>query len=126
MLICLSVAATLAMPVLAQPGDPMRPPPYALQKYRLEKLKKNPPPAQPHKASEASSPWVLNSILYSKERQHAVINNVLVRKGDRIGGARLVRLTPDSVRLVARGKTIDLDLRSRYKSIRKSATGGAR
>jgi len=113
----------LLVPAAAQTNDPMRPPPFALQKYKLEKLKKNPPPAPLPTNPNEEQPWVLNSILYSKQRQHAVINNVLVRKGERIRGARLVRLTPESVRLVHKGKIIDLDLRSRYKSIRKSAGG---
>ncbi len=119
------VLAVLGLPVTAaaQANDPMRPPPFALQKYKLEKLKKNPPPAPRPTNPNEEQPWVLNSILYSKQRQHAVINNVLVRKGERIRGARLVRLTPESVRLVHKGKVIDLDLRSRYKSIRKSAGG---
>ena len=121
--VTLVLLVSVSLVALAEVRDPMRPPPFALQKYKLEKLKKNPPPAPAPKSQQEEQPWVLNSILYSNERQHAVINNVLVRKGDTIRGARLVRLTPDSVRLVRKGRVIDLDLRSRYKSIRKSIGG---
>jgi hypothetical protein len=121
--VLLVAAMGLLTQAVAQANDPMRPPAFALHKYKLEKLKKNPPPVPLPTSQKEEQPWVLNSILYSKQRQHAVINNVLVRKGERIRGARLVRLTPESVRLVHKGKVIDLDLRSRYKSIRKSAGG---
>jgi hypothetical protein len=119
LLICLVMF--LASPsVLAEFKDPMRPPEYALNKLRAERLKEmniN----KPIQAVVKKDPtWVLSSILYSKDRKHAIINNKLVRKGDLINGARVVRLQPDSVQLVAKGKTIELNLRSRYKSIKKS------
>ena len=106
--------------VLADFYDPMQPPEFALNKLRAEKYNKAnvKKPSQPGVKKEDA--WVLSSILYSRDRKHAIINNKLVRKGDLIKGARVVQLQPDSVRLLAKGKTIELSLRSRYKSIKKS------
>ena len=110
----------MAQTVEADFFDPMQPPAYALNKLRLEKIKKTGPTKAVHKNVNKEAPWVLSSILYSKQRKHAIINNKLVKKGDVIEGAKLVRLRPDSVRLLAKGKTIDLTLGSRFKSIKKS------
>ncbi len=99
--------------------DPMQPPPYALDKFRLEKLKKNRPVTGSKKTPEKKTAWVLSSILYSTQRKHAIINNKLVKKGDIINGARLVRLRPDSVRLNLKGKSIDLKLPGRMMSMKK-------
>ncbi len=101
--------------------DPMRPPAFALEKFRLEKIKNRPPSNKPRATTVNKKPaWVLNSILYSNERKHAIINNKLVKKGDVIAGAKLIRVEPQSVRLIAKGKIINLSLKTRYKSIRKS------
>ena len=35
-------------------------------------------------------------------------------------GAKLIQVQPHGVRLLSKGKIIDLDLKSRYKSIKKS------
>ncbi|MBT3206169.1 MAG: hypothetical protein HOM14_05455 [Gammaproteobacteria bacterium] len=106
--------------------DPMRPPAYALKKFRLQKLKNSPSAVKrqikPKKAVEQLA-FELNSILYSSNRQHAIINNQLVKKGDIINGAKLVGLKPDGVRLLSKGKFIDLkifDSQPIFKSIKKS------
>lgn len=106
--------------VLADFYDPMHPPEYALNKLRAEKYKKANIKKTSPSGVKKEQPWVLSSILYSRDRKHAIINNKLVRKGDLIKGARVIQLQPDSVRLLAKGKTIELSLRSRYKSIKKS------
>jgi len=100
--------------------DPMRPPAYALSKYRAEQYKDKKPDIKSKTGQKQKPAWVLSSILYSKQRQHAIINNQLVRQGDVIKGAKLIRLKPDSVRLRAQGKTIDLSLRQKIKSLKKS------
>jgi hypothetical protein len=113
----------LAIPRIeaADMRDPMKPPPLALYKYRLEKQKNNPPQqVKPAAEEQSSTSWQLNSILYSGQRQHAIINNQLVRKGGSVDGARLVRIEPDSVRLVAGGKPIKLVLPAREKMVKKS------
>ena len=101
-------------------SDPMRPPPLALQKYRLEKLK-NQPPAKMITGVNAKKPsWELNSILLSEQRQHAIINNTLVRKGGMVNGAKLVKIEPGSVRLIRRGKVIKLSLPAKTQTVKKS------
>jgi hypothetical protein len=109
-------------PVIAADfNDPMRPPPYALNKFRLEKLQLNKPQNQSKKIKQQKqSPWVLSSILFSRQRQHAIINNQLVKKGETIKGAKLIRLKPGSVRLLVNGKVIDLSLRKQLKTVKKS------
>ena len=117
------LTAMLIMPSAgaAEIRDPMKPPPLALYKFRLEK-QKNDPRAQvkPAAGEKSSVSWQLNSILYSGPRKHAIINNQLVRKGGSVDGARLNRIEPDSVRLVVGDKTIKLTLPSRRKVVKKS------
>lgn len=100
--------------------DPMQPPAFALNKFRLEKLKNLPATGQPAVKQQKQDPWILNSILYSSNRQHAIINNKLVRKGEVIAGAKLISLESDSVRLISRGKVVVLKLPGASQSIKKS------
>lgn len=109
--------------VVAEFYDPMRPPPFAMKKlYPGEKkqqkvaVQKTKPAAR---VTETQKQWVLNSILFSSQRQHAIINNKLVRLGDMIEGARVIRLRPDSVRLIAKGKTINLKKPGHHQSVKK-------
>lgn len=124
MLSCRSVIVLTALfysqYIMAEFHDPMQPPAYAINKLRLEKITKTEVTKPVLGAEVKKEPWVLNSILYSSQRKHAIINNKLVKKGDLIKGAKLVRLRPDSVRLLARGKAIDLTLEGRSKTIKKS------
>ena len=113
------VCLVCSLPVLAEFHDPMRPPPLALQKFRMEKIKKV-PVSRTQARPDKNRSLELNSILYSSQRKHAIINNKLVKKGDIISGAKLIRVQPQSVRLISKGKIIDLSLKTRYKSIRKS------
>ena len=55
---------------------------------------------------------VLNSVLYSSQRQLAVINNKVVKKGDRIDGAKVFSVQPGLVKLAYRGKVITLKVRA--------------
>ena len=97
-------------PAYAEFSDPMQPPAYALNKYRLEKIKKMATPGAKSAKAPQKSKWVLSSILFSAQRQHAIINNKLVRKGEIVDGARLIRLTPDSARLRVKARVIDLTI----------------
>ena len=111
----------IAFPAVAvEISDPMRPPPFALQKFRLEKLKDQPPVNRPKADKSQAKVWELNSILYSQNRQHAIINNQVVKKGGTIDGAKLVRIRRDGVRLIARGKVINLSLPAKQSVIKKS------
>ncbi len=109
--------------VQAEFYDPMRPPAYALEKFRLQKIKNTGSVVKQSVKPSIEQVWVLSSILYSSDRQHAIINNKLVKKGEMIMGAKLVGLAPGSVRLLSKGKFIDLkiyDTDKNFKSIKKS------
>jgi MSHA biogenesis protein MshK len=68
-----------------------------------------PPLTDPVAKSQQPS-WVLNSILFSEERLVAVINQRPVRVGDRINGARVLAIYPESVRLSRADKTFSIKL----------------
>ena len=61
------------------------------------------------------------SILISKDRRVAIINDKMLGIGDKIDNATLVRLTRDSARLVRKGKVINLRLNNELIAIRKKA-----
>ena len=115
------ISLLLSQMTLAEFHDPMRPPPYAMKKFWLEKNGNQKTSIPVAKKQQQAQPWVLSSILYSGQRKHAIINDKLVRQGDLIKGARLVRLRPDSVQLNAKGKIINLSLRDKLKTIKKSS-----
>ena len=109
----------------AEFSDPMQPPAYALQKFRLEKLKKMAPVNSAPVKKQAAQQWVLSSILYSSQRKHAIINNQLVKQGEMVQGARLIRLTPHSARLRVKGRVIELTVLDKkttgnFKALNKS------
>lgn len=85
----------MAAPALAALEDPTRPPVQA------------PAAAQSPAASDGPR-WLLTTTLVSPERRTAVINNQVVTVGDRIGGARVVDIQADSVRLRAGGREVTL------------------
>ena len=111
----------------AQFYDPMKPPAYALRKMKLEKQKLNPAPPSTAATKSAAAPWVLSSILFSANRQSAIINDQLVKRGDNIKGARVIEVEKDRVRLNKKGKIIMLKLdtgsairvKSKSKSLRE-------
>ena len=100
--------------------DPMQPPPLALRKFRLAKLAGQPKP-KPTTPKEQPKPLQLTSILFSPDRKIAIIDDQMLAVGDRIRGARLVRLTRDSARLLRNGKIINLNLGDKTIAIRKKA-----
>lgn len=101
--------------------DPMQPPPLALEKMR--QAKRADQPKKPVAVRPEPPPMRLTEIIYSKSRKLAIIDDQLVSVGDRVGGARLVRLTRDSARLVRNGKVIVLRLDNGYAAIRKKPVG---
>ena len=102
----------------AELRDPMQPPPFALRKFREAKLAQNPQPSQPVAKKPPEPPLRLTSIIYSDERKVAIIDDQMLAIGDRIRGARLVKLTRHSARLVKNGKTINLSLDSELSAIK--------
>ncbi len=101
--------------------DPMQPPPFALQKFREAKLAKGPKIDKPQATQSRRKPLQLTSILFSNERKVAIIDDQALSLGDSINGARLVRLTRESARLVRKGKVINLSLGNDLTTIRKKA-----
>ena len=89
--------------------DPMQPPPFALQKFQQAKWAKQKKPTQ------------LTEIIYSKDRQIAIIDDQVLVVGDKIRDARLVKLTRESARLVRKGKVINLSLNNDLSAIKKQA-----
>lgn len=102
--------------------DPMQPPPFALQKFRQAKWAKQPKP-KTAPTKEKAKPLQLTSILISPKRKVAIIDDQMLTVGDRIRGAKLVRLTRESARLVRQGKVINLNLGNDSNAIRKKAVG---
>lgn len=105
----------------AELRDPMQPPPLALQKLRQAKWAKQPKVSKAKVVKPAEKPLQLTSILISRERKVAIIDDQMLRVGDKIRGATLVRLTRDSARLVRNGKVINLSLNNDLTAIRKRA-----
>ena len=101
--------------------DPMRPPPFALSKFREAKMANKAKPAAAKPAKSAPRPLQLTSILYSPDRKIAIIDDQMLSLGDRIRGARLVGLTRESARLVRKGKIINLSLGNDLTAVRKKA-----
>jgi len=101
--------------------DPMQPPAFALQKFRQAKLSGKPAPTKSSVSKPKPEPLRLTSILFSQNRKIAIIDDQMLAVGDRIRGARLVRLTRVSARLVRKGKVINLSLDNDLTAIRKQA-----
>ena len=101
--------------------DPMQPPALALQKFRLAKLGGKPAPTKSSVSKPNPEPLQLTSILFSQNRKIAIIDDQMLAVGDRIRGAKLVRLTRVSARLVRKGKVINLSLDNDLAAIRKRA-----
>jgi len=101
--------------------DPMQPPPFALQKFRQAKWAGQAKSDKPQAAKPRPKPLQLTSILFSTDRKVAIIDDQMLSVGDSIQGARLVRLTRESARLVRKGKVINLSLGNELTAIRKKA-----
>ena len=101
--------------------DPMQPPAFALQKFRQAKLSGKPAPTVSSVSKPKPKPLQLTSILFSQHRKIAIIDDQMLAVGDRIRGARLVKLTRVTARLVRKGKVINLSLGNDLTAIRKQA-----
>ena len=101
--------------------DPMQPPAFALQKFREAKWADQPKQPKVVKETPKLAPMQLTEIIFSKDRQVAIIDDQLLVVGDKIRDARLVKLTRDSARLVRKGKVITLSLHNDLSAISKKA-----
>jgi len=110
-----------ALAKAAELRDPMQPPAFALQKFRQAKASGKPAPSTVSASKPKPKPMQLTSILFSQERKIAIIDDQMLAVGDRIRGAKLVKLTRVSARLVRKGKVINLTLDNDLAAIRKQA-----
>lgn len=101
--------------------DPMQPPAFALQKIRQARLSGKPATPAVSVSRAKQKPLQLTSILFSPNRKIAIIDDQMLAVGDRIRGARLVKLTRVRARLVRKGKVINLSLDNDFAAIRKQA-----
>ena len=101
--------------------DPMQPPAFALQKYRQAQNKnKSVKPVSTVKKPQPK-PLQLRSILFSSVRKIAIIDDQLLKVGDVIRGAKLIKINKHGVRLLRKGKVINLSLTREFTAIKKSA-----
>ena len=105
----------------AELRDPMQPPAYALKKFRQAKWSARPAATTSSAVKPKQKPLRLTSILISRQRKIAIIDDQMLAVGDRIRGAKLVRLTRSSAQLVRKGKLINLHLDNDLAAIRKPA-----
>ena len=82
-------------------SDPMKPPQFA--------------PTIEKKAAKKKASFTLQQIKMSQNGASAVINGNLVKEGDTVSGARVVRITSDKVVLKYRQKLKTLSLLSNTK-----------
>jgi hypothetical protein len=101
--------------------DPMQSPAFALQKFRQAKLSGKPAPSTVSASKPKPKPLQLTSILFSRNRKIAIIDDQMLAVGDRIRGAELVKLTRATARLVRKGKVINLSLGNDLTAIKKQA-----
>lgn len=102
--------------------DPMRPPAFALEKFRQAKFKNMAGPVKSGVKVKrpAVKPMQLTSIIYSPERKIAIIDDRMLRVGDTIRNAKLVRINRNSARLLKKGKFIELNLSGELTEIKKT------
>jgi len=103
----------------AEIRDPMQPPEYALKKFRLAKNKNSAKTVVRVKKPEVKA-MKLTSIIHSPTRKIAIIDNQMLSVGATINGAKLVKIDKHGVRLVRRGKVINLRLPDNLTAIKKT------
>jgi len=98
--LALAVVVTLCLPLLGQAREnPMRPPRLSTPRADVE-VEKAPP----------RETWRLQSTLVAPGRRSAVINDRVVVPGERILGARVVRIERDRVTLKRRDRVFHIRL----------------
>ncbi len=122
MLVMQPAASTVSAnsPELLQ--DPMKPPALAIRKMRAAEASKNPQPVKRTEVQPPPPPLVLQSIIFSPDRQIAIINDLPVISGERVEGAKVVAIKKDRVTLVRKGKKLELMLDSDSPELNKTNT----
>lgn len=102
--------------------DPMQPPAYAMNQFKLAKMKRQ-AAGQVKKTTIKKAPVKplhLSTILIGQARKIAIINDRMMVIDDVIDNARLVKILKDRVELIRKGKRLTLVLDNNLISIRKS------
>ena len=104
-------------------NDPMKPPAFALNKFRLAKLKQNGVrlAAKPSVKKPETKQLQLSSILIGKSRKVAIINDRTLVVGDKVGKYKLVEILKDRVHLSGQGKRTTLKLDNEITAIKRNA-----
>ena len=112
----------LAMVQAGEIRDPMQPPAYALKKFQQAKYKNRARPVNTGVKVKrpAAKPLKLTSILYSPTRKIAIIDDQMLAVGGTIRGSRVVKINKHSVRLVRKGKVVNLRLPDELIGIKKT------
>jgi len=124
MVFCLGISAPMVVASAESIKDPMKPPAFALNKFRLAKLKQNRRAQAPSVPAPkpATKPLNLSSILIGQKRKVAIINDQTLVVGERIGKYKLVAISKDRVQLLSgNGKRTELKLENETIAIRKNA-----
>ena len=96
--------AMVAAPAAAAPlKDPTRPPFYRPESTTSE-------PAEGLLPLSNADSWVLNSTLISKTQRLAMINGMLLSKGDKVGNMVVVDIKPDKALLRVNSESIEVTL----------------
>lgn len=75
----------------------------------IPNLETNAPIAIPSEVEkESQAPLILNGVFFSEEQGYALINNQIVKEGDVVEGALVLRITLEEVELELNGSTIKL------------------
>ncbi len=122
----LSLAVSGELVVAETIVDPMRPPAFALEKFRLAKLKNSGAVSsvQSSTGASAANPLQLSSILIAKDRKVAIINQQMLVVGEQIGNAKLIKISKGSVQLLKNGKRTVLNLNNEPTAIKRVTTKG--
>ncbi|MCF6283481.1 MAG: general secretion pathway protein GspB [Candidatus Polarisedimenticolaceae bacterium] len=111
------LAALMHSTLLWAFDDPTRPP-RAGKEQQIESAEKV-------AVAATKKIWSLESVLIAQKRQIAVINGEIVKRGDRVNGARVVSIKKSGVTLYKKGKYFKLLLVSKSKTRLKNRTASS-
>jgi len=121
---CLVISVPMVSESAELIHNPMQPPAFALNKFRLAKLKQNGRIQAPKTTIKKPAIEALNlsSVLIGRQRKVAIINDQTLVVGERIQKYKLVAIFKDRVQLVSgNGKRTELKLANEISVIRKNA-----
>ena len=121
---CFGLSANMVVESAELINNPMKPPAFALNKFRQARLKLNGqgPVVKTTTTKPLTKTLKLSSILIGQNRKVAIIDDQTLVVGDRIGKYKLVAIFKDRVQMVSgNGKRTELKLENEITAIRKDA-----